>query len=253
VDQTRLTEHLASEAWQTRFTSNAVAEGKRRVASRLVQDVRAELLDTGDAEITGVVSEKEGLAFAASVALWEEDATLAIDASCSCDIGAGCLHAAALLWYLAKAPAERVVTALGGTSEKNLEKMTGGRTLELDEIPQPKVASTPDAPSFLLRVENIRPPDDEDPARYAWLPAIGAHAFAVYGEHRLPLEPSGNLAPIVEPDGSKKQRDRAAEMNALTALYACSTRTRRPARWHAMERRPEGVARSGLLLATLPP
>ncbi len=71
-------------------------------------------------------------------------------------------------------------------------------------------------PTFLVRIER-RPESNE---RFSWLPEIYAHAQVIYeGEHRVPLEPSGNTPPIITAEG-KIHRDRVAEMEALQLLYA---------------------------------
>ena len=59
--------------------------------------------------------------------------------------------------------------------------------------------------------------------RIDWLPAIYGHAYAIYGDYHVALEPSGNLPPIVTPEG-KIPRDRVAEMEAVQTLYALDLR-----------------------------
>lgn len=205
---------LESEAWLTRFDGAALAAGKRLVASRQVADVTAELLDTGDAELKGVVTEKDGKTVAPAVVIWREGSGLTLEGDCGCEIGRNCGHSAALLFYLGKGNGARLARAFGGVPLA--EKMTGGKTLELREpvAPRPDKTVNDLAPTFLLRVQHRL-----EGERSAWLPEVFAEAFAVYAGNRVPLSPAGNLTPLVLREG-KIKRSRAAETAALNTLYA---------------------------------
>lgn len=202
---------LREGTWRRGFSDEALAKGLRLAKGRLVNQCRGEPLETGDVEITALVAEKDGSQFEPVIALWEEGSGMAVDSECSCDDGARCGHAAAALEFLAKHPA-RLETAFG---EKPLaEKMTTGQRLSMPDSTQPEPAASGGGPTFLFRAE--RRPNGE---RLAWLPERYAQAFAVYQGHRVPLSPSGSLPPVVTPEG-KIARDRAAETEALRALYA---------------------------------
>ncbi|MBL9153628.1 MAG: DEAD/DEAH box helicase [Verrucomicrobiales bacterium] len=222
LDAAALADHLARGDWRRRFGGSALAAGQKLARGRQVIDVRAELLDTGDAELTATVVDKDGATHHPVVALWRECAGLALDASCDCAVSTQCEHAAALLELLAKDPETRLQTALGGSP--HAETMTQGKSLALPAEPKadpqpaapppPVTGETPE-PRFLLRLE--RRPDDRE--RLAWLPERLAQAWAIYGTHRVPLDPAGQLLPIVTPEG-KIRRDRARETAALNHLYA---------------------------------
>lgn len=206
---------LREETWQRVFDGSALAQGRALVAGKLVREVKGETIETGDIEITGSVTEKDGSSYQPVVILWEEGASLSLEGECSC--GPNCSHAAALLFYLLKGKGERIDRAFGGAPLA--EKMTGGRSLTVDEPAKPepnpkKTKAVVSGPSFLLRVEPR--PEGE---RATWLPEIYATAFAIYDGHRVPLNPAGNLPPIVLPE-KKITRDRAAETEALNLLYA---------------------------------
>jgi superfamily II DNA or RNA helicase len=193
-------EYLQDGDWRRVFDSGALARGAKLMRSRQVAEARAELFETGDLEITGRVTDKEGNTSEAIIALWLENNVFQIDASCSCQVGVSCEHAVATLEYLAKGkPGVRLAGALG--EKPHAETMTQGQHLHLDEP-----AATSSEVRFLLRVER----EGND---------VIAQAYALYIGNQVPLEPSGNLPPIVTPT-EKIKRDRTAEMAALQALYA---------------------------------
>lgn len=211
----RLTGFLMAGDWRQAFDGGALSRGQKLARARQVASVGAEVLDTGDVEITGRIMENDGYQSEAIIALWEENETLAFDASCSCGVSINCEHCVATLEYLSKGGGVRVEIAFGETPEA--EKMTQGKHLEVT-APDSEAPRTPDSPTFLLRVE--RRPEIE---RIDWLPPLYAHAYALYSGHRVALEPSGNLRPIVTPE-RKIVRDRVAEMEAVQTLYALDLR-----------------------------
>ena len=91
---------LREETWQRVFDGSALAQGRALVAGKLVREVKGETIETGDIEITGSVTEKDGSSYQPVVILWEEGASLSLEGECSC--GPNCSHAAALLFYLLK-------------------------------------------------------------------------------------------------------------------------------------------------------
>ncbi|NLT71689.1 MAG: DEAD/DEAH box helicase [Verrucomicrobiaceae bacterium] len=209
-------DYIGSDLWQDRFDGIALAAGKRFVASRQVASVTAALLESGDVEISGVVTEKDGNSRTPVVALWREGDGLTLEGDCGCDVGTNCGHSAALLFYLGKGKGERIERAFGGVPQA--EKMTGGRVLELEERADTEPPDKPTKavePTFLLRVRH-RPEGD----RSAWLPEVFAEALAIYAGQRTPLSPGGQLLPLVFPEGKKIARSRAAENAALQILYA---------------------------------
>lgn len=211
VSVSQLSTMFEDESWQAPFSSGALLAGKQMVGSRQVANVRAEILEVGDAEISAVVTEKDGEVFSPTVIIWDEGNGPVLEGDCGCGEGTHCRHAAAVLQYLAKGKGERLERAFGGAPEA--DAMTTGQTLEVEEKEEP-VSPTASGPAFLMRVE--RRPEGE---RFAWLPEIYASAFAVYEGKRVPLSPGGKLPPIVLPD-RKITRDRAAETDALNVLYA---------------------------------
>lgn len=211
----QLSAYLEQGGWRKRFGGGALTMGQKMARARQVSRVQAELLETGDAEVSGTVLEKNGAAHVPVVAFWTENNTCALDASCSCPIGVFCEHAAAVLEYLSAGAETRLGAALGETPP--VEQLNQGKTLDV-----PSEAPTPPAPElraselrFLLRVE--RRPAGND--RLAWMPDRYAQAWAIYGEHRVPLSPAGHLPPIVTDEGTIP-RSRSRETDALNLLYA---------------------------------
>lgn len=204
---------IASDEWRRRFDASALAAGSRLVSGRQVSGVVAELLETGDAEICGTVTEKDGTSYRPVLAIWREGETLSLEGDCGCGGGGQCPHAAALLLYLAKGDGARLASALGGNP--HAEKMMAAPILA-DPVPSaPAPAATGSGtPKFLLRVRKR-----SDGERFAWLPEVFAEAFAVYEGHRTPLNPGGAMPPLVLPD-RKLARSRADETTALNTLYA---------------------------------
>jgi superfamily II DNA or RNA helicase len=214
LDLADLATFLESEDWQARFDAGALAAGRKLAAAKQVAGASGELLDTGDAELTGTLTEKDGRTFTPVIACWREGTSIALEGDCGCDAGVNCAHAAALLFHLEKGGGARLARALGGAPLS--EKMTTGRTLSVAAEPDktPERVESGTGLSFLLRVRR-RPEGD----RSAWLPEIVAEAFAVYEGVRVPLSPGGALPPVVTPE-RKIPRDRAAETTALNTLYA---------------------------------
>lgn len=212
-----ITAFVESEAWLTRFDGAALAAGKRYSRAKQIAGAHSTLLETGDAELCGIVTEKDGIVREPTVVLWREGYDLAFETECSCDVGRNCAHGAALLFYLGKGNGARLARSFG--EAPLAEKMTSGQTLSLEvkteaEIDQSKKVASETEPSFLLRVRKR-----SEGERSAWLPEFFAEALAIYGEGRAPLAPGGQLPPIVLPEG-KRHRSREAETTALNTLYA---------------------------------
>ncbi len=189
-------EFLQAEVWKNAFSNSVLTTGKKIAHGRLVAQSTATILDTGDVELVGYVMDKSGHQHEAIIAIWLENGTAMLDASCSCDQQINCPHSAATLTHLARG--ERLNKAFGDI---------------VGDIPQQSL-TTHEAPinknkhevSFLLRIE--RRPKGE---RLAYLPDIYAHAYAKYKDQIHPLDPTGNIRP---------PRNRSAEMEALQLLYA---------------------------------
>ncbi len=206
---------VESGDWMTSLSSSVLAEGKSLVGSRLVREVGAEILDTGDAEIVASVTDRDGVSHRTVLILWREGEDLSLETECDCSMGRDCAHAAAVFSYLSKGKGARVERAFGEIP--HAEAMSSGQTIELEEEnaeTELHPESNDGRPTFLLRIEK-RP----DSAGYEWLPECYGEAFAIYGEHRVALAPSGNLSPIVTPT-EKILRARVLEMEALQQLYA---------------------------------
>ena len=220
-----LSRFVESGPWETSFAAAMLSEGKALVGARLVREVVGEILDTGDAEVSASVFSKQGDIFQTTLIFWKENGELVFETECSCSQGDCCVHAAAVFQYLAKGKGERLERAFGGVP--HAEKMTSGslavgaeeEAAESDfpateAASQPPVSEDTTRPTFLFRIE--KRPEGE---RAAWLPECFGEAFAVYEDQRVPLDPSGQLRPIVTPE-KKIHRDRVGEMEALQCLYA---------------------------------
>ena len=77
MDQNEVAEYLHEGAWRRSFDSGALARGLKISRARQVQGVSAEILDTGDVEMTGKVFDKDGGAHEAVIVLWLEGDTIA--------------------------------------------------------------------------------------------------------------------------------------------------------------------------------
>ena len=97
-----LSSWIEGRHWESCFEAGALVAGGKLVGARLVSSVVAELLDTGDVELRGVVAEKNGATFEPVGAIWREGASLILEGDCQCSRRLNCEHAAALLVYLAK-------------------------------------------------------------------------------------------------------------------------------------------------------
>ncbi|MEZ5433450.1 MAG: hypothetical protein R3F31_20260, partial [Verrucomicrobiales bacterium] len=170
----QISEFLTGSEWRRAFGGSVLQRGAKLARARQVGSVTGEILETGDAELRGQVTEKSGTSHDVVIALWLESGRLTCEADCSCDVGMNCEHGAALLEHLGQG--ERLSTAFGGTP--HAERMTGGKTLGLpDEPPQappilPSEESAPRAGAspkvrFLIRIE--RRPESE---RISWMPDI---------------------------------------------------------------------------------
>lgn len=204
-----ISEYLSSEKWLPLFSSTCLQSGQKLARSRKISQVSAETLNTGDIEIIAYVQDQSGHQHETILALWLENDKIQLDASCSCSVQSNCEHCAAALHYLSKG--ERLAIAFGETP--HMEPIKEGKSLTTPESKkQSKLDSSlkrdKKAPSFLLRVERATGKEE-----------VFANAYAIYGEHKVPLEPSGLLIPIVTPE-DKIVRNREAEMTALQTLYA---------------------------------
>ena len=130
-----LAEWLERGAWEQVFDLASVAAGRKLAGARQVGRVTAELLESGDAELGGQVTEKTGEERTPVIAVWREGTSLVLEGDCSCPLKVNCSHSAAILVYLAKS-GERVERAFGGTPHQDL--MSEGQTLSLEAEEGPK-------------------------------------------------------------------------------------------------------------------
>jgi len=207
-------EFLRQGEWRRLFDGGVLARGAKAARGKQVSQVRAEILETGDAEIVALVADKAGVNHEAIVAIWREGKTILCDAGCSCSVGVNCEHAAAALEYLAGKNEARLEVAFGETP--HAEKMTQGQNLRLEDDQIDGEKSVPDESGvqFVIRIQSR--PEGE---RLAWLPEVYASVRVLYGDHEVDLVPAGNAPPIVTPSG-KIHRNRISEMEALKILYA---------------------------------
>ncbi|MEO0416904.1 MAG: hypothetical protein AAF226_18350, partial [Verrucomicrobiota bacterium] len=185
----QITEYVLNTSWRDSFDSYQLAAGAKLARGKRVKQVSGEIFaDTGDAEIKAVVLDDDGNPLETSIILWKEGENWNLETECTCS-GAFCMHGAAILEYLVKGKGARVEMAFGVEPE--------GETVAIEPVPDvPEVIESPPpstagdvekagAPTFLMRVE--RRPQRE---RMAWLPEIYCHCYAVYGNQRVPLDPT---------------------------------------------------------------
>ncbi len=213
LDLDEISQWIAGDRWHAAFDEEALVRGKRLASARLVRDVTGECLpDTGDVEVRGAVFDKDGERADPSVVLWAEDGVIRSDTGCSCAVGAGCPHAAALLFHQAKGRGARVSTALGVVA--NVEQtVRGGETVRTatEWFAEPPVRK-PGEPQRVIRVER-RPA-----ARHlAWVPEVFARAFVVYGEERVALA-RGTASGRAGPAADAPLRNTAVETRAVGDL-----------------------------------
>ncbi len=253
MDIERLTEFLQSNQWNITFEVSALRQGHTLARARLVNQATGEFLPGDDAEIRGYLTDKTRTQYETTLIFWIEQETLQMESECSCAQSQNCQHAAALIEYLLRA--NHLAEAFDGSIDRSLAKSNGEsqstnipqaakktyqtpltkNTPSSSSAPSPSAAppehdlhsETPSqhesprttaqsqlTPEFLIRIE--RKPASET---YSWLPEIYAHAYALYGSHKVSLEPSGLLPPIIQ--GSQKiRRQQNLEMQACQLLYA---------------------------------
>lgn len=203
-----ISDYFSGDHWRLLFSNDVLQQGRKLARAKQVVQAQAEQLETGDIEIVCYVQTDDGHQHESIIALWVENEQIEIDASCSCPLQSNCEHCAAAIEHLLRG--ERLAIAFGETP--HIESIKKGNNLKVSEttesIPLPKK----NAPSFILRVER------RDKSNKL-LPEVYARAYALYGEHKVPLEPSSMLLPIVTPE-TKILRQREAEMSALQTLYA---------------------------------
>ena len=205
LTQESISKYFADDSWRTPFSGSTLQQGTKIARSRQVTQVTAELLPTSDIEIVANIQTDCGHLHESIIALWEENGSVQIDASCSCALQSNCEHCVATIEFLKKG--ERLSLAFGEAPE--LAEVEKGQSLQVETK---TVSVEKGAPSFILRVERTSPNAVGNSEVYA-------HAFALYDEVKVPLEPSGNLLPIVTPE-KKFLRKSEAEMTALQTLYA---------------------------------
>ena len=199
-------DYFSGDQWKPLFSNGSLVQGKKLARARKVSQSKAEHLPTGDVEIVSYVLAESAHQHETIVALWLEGGEIQIDASCSCPVQSNCEHCVASIEHLIRG--ERLAIAFGDTP--HMEAVTEGKTIDLNNSPTP--TKNTGGPSFLLRIERRNNSEASGPEIYA-------HALAIYDGHKVPLEPSGLLLPIVTAE-QKISRQREAEMSALQTLYA---------------------------------
>ncbi|MEO1855859.1 MAG: hypothetical protein ABGY95_00650, partial [Rubritalea sp.] len=202
-----ISNYLSGDQWKPLFSSGSLLQGKKLARASKVSQSKGAHLATGDVEIVSYVLSDSAHQHETIIALWLENGEIQIDASCSCAVQSNCEHCVASIEHLNRG--ERLAIAFGETP--HLEGVTEGKTIELSDSPAPPTKSG-EGPSFLLRIERRNSSDKTGPELYA-------SAFAIYDGHRVALEPSGHLLPIVTAE-RKITRKRETEMSALQTLYA---------------------------------
>ena len=149
-----LSSWIEARHWESCFEAGVVVAGGKIVGARLISSVAAELLDTGDVELRGIVAEKSGATFEPIVAVWREGGVLTLEGDCQCSRRLNCEHAAALLVYLAKS-GERLERAMGGAP--HVDRMLEGKLLAFKPEPAEEPSTSVDEiePSFLLSLIHI--------------------------------------------------------------------------------------------------
>ncbi len=194
--------YIEGKQWQHSFDGSAIAAGSKLARAKQIQQVAGEYLETGDAELTATVIEKDGTQASPVVVLWMEDSGVQLDTDCDCAQKVGCPHSAAIFDYLLKGKGARVEAAFGGTPEveKTIQSVENNRDTShappsddctlfspdctlLNSPPQPDVAA-----KFIIRVERRA-----EAEKLAWLPEVYAMAFVEYGDERYPLTGGNQL------------------------------------------------------------
>ncbi|MDX1679271.1 MAG: DEAD/DEAH box helicase [Akkermansiaceae bacterium] len=221
-DSSAATDYLRSGDWQHRFEEEILAAARPMAGKS--KAIRLEGLGGGSHVLRGEVKgEQVEVSFWPSASGWE------MEASCSCELGQDCHHAAGLL---AKAAKSRDLQRLAGSGlntavqgaidEARQEKTTGDKTPVGERIaPPPRfelaITRSPVDPHSRLILKSLGQADAEQ--------CIFADAFVIYEGHRLPLRGSRPdwISELTDEDGKPLvlQHDKAAE-NAAARLLSDS-------------------------------
>lgn len=200
--------------WQSRFSPPDLTAAKRIAHRQQFGSVKGEMLETGDAEITSIVEDGKGQSHETIIALWMEGSCMQIDCSCSCSVQSDCLHAAATMLYLSKG--ERLALSFGEASV-HTEPESAVVTQEPQASTNIPTAEPPSTLGLRFIMELRRAPQHRS---HDQVRAVHALCFVEYDGVRTALDPAGTTQVLIDSDGSKIKRDRAAEMTALQTLYA---------------------------------
>lgn len=203
--------------WQERFDEEYLAVGQKLKSK--VRELSGEPVDEETFILRAGVLDQT-----CEINLWPSGGSWDFDASCSCDLGSFCPHAAALLVEAAK--------------PKNLSRLLEGATVRTRQMPDLPTGNTLDlapediphlelTPSFHLTV--VREPTESKVVRLLLqalkIPDQGdwvvARPFAIYGEHRIPISgtPGTREFRVDTKTGPMViRRDVAAEYNAVQSL-----------------------------------
>ena len=202
---------LTSPDWKTTFSDATLTAGRKMARAKQVTSASAELLDTGDIEVTATILDPSGEHYKSTIAFWKENNTWQLDTSCSCSVRTCCHHAAATIEHLSRPG--RLENAFGATSAP-ATKSKATQTLTPPPANKPTTETpnasqqTPSEPSPRFHLDIRHRPSDP---RVTWLPEIYATAHVIYGNMEFPIDPAGNIS---------APRQRSAEMEALNTLYA---------------------------------
>ena len=197
--------------WRNRFEDEVLAAAQPLLAK--VRDLRIDETNAGGVTLSGSVAKDE-----AEVNLWQSDGSWEFDTFCSCEIGAFCPHAAALMMKAAK---ERDPSRLQGRG------IAGSVAAALD-VPL-ALPSDPDTPRLRIepRFELAVTRDPVDRTMRLLLQSLGrtdadfwisASAFVIYGNHRSSLRGSAPdwLSMISTAEGPAILQHDAGAENAAT-------------------------------------
>ena len=184
-DTPDISRFIADGRWKDRFDDEilaAAASYNSKVKNLRLED------STGDshtmlADVAGEETE---------VNLWRDESGWDFESFCSCEIGAFCHHAAAVMMKAAK---ERDILRLSGRSVAEAVAMSLPTARDLMKSPPPELPRLRYEPEFELEVRR----EPADRATRLLLKSLGqeepdfwiaAEAFVIYGEHRSPLRAS---------------------------------------------------------------
>ncbi|MCF7730709.1 MAG: DEAD/DEAH box helicase [Akkermansiaceae bacterium] len=203
--------------WRDRFDDELLAAAGSLVSK--VRDLRLEVAGVDSVTLAATVGGEE-----TEVNAWGGGSTWDLESSCSCEVGAYCHHAAAILL---KASRERDPQRLAGRTVAAAVAASLPRPRERPKEPPPDLPQLTFQPAFELHV--TRQPTDRNtrlllkslgqPEPEFW---ISATATAIYDVHRSTLRSAAPdwTSTVTRPDGGSATliHDAAAENTAVQQL-----------------------------------